>query len=129
MCHFLTATVADPQALPALGAIAGRHGLAFERIDNAFVQGQLPAGSVYLRKVTSSCDCGTVIGSQGQRPVDEPDAALAREAARRRESGWSEAKVERWLEAKRGSAGRRARRAHDRADARRPEAADWLVFL
>ncbi|MEO8705776.1 MAG: hypothetical protein ABI867_37440 [Kofleriaceae bacterium] len=126
MCHFITAAVPGGMSLQALATIQARHGLQFKPVNNAFVEGQLPAGSIYLQKVCSHCDCGTVVGSTHHQ--DDP-AAGDRELEKLRRQGWSEPKIERWQADKARTRANRQRHEHGVSASRQPEAAGWTAFL
>jgi hypothetical protein len=129
MCYFITTTISARADLAKFSEIAGRHGLSFTPIANAFVQKQLPAGLAYLEKAPGTmCDCGTVLGCLGANRQDG-DTDLTREVAKLRRAGWSERKIERWLADKHKVEEKQARQDRYGAEARRQEAEAWLAFL
>ena len=75
------------------------------------------------------CECGTPLGSAstpGQWNAD----SYAHDLRRLKKRGWSEHKIERWLEAKQSSHAKLERLAHERADGPSAEPVEsWLGFL
>lgn len=65
------------------------------------IEAQLPNGRAYLYHVCGVCDCGTGIGCG----LDDPSVheSFAKEADALRRKGWSQAKVDRWLDSKNSS--------------------------
>lgn len=126
MCHYVTATIPNSADSDAIAAVFEAHGLGFSLVENRHVQPQLHKGDRYVLTTRGSCDCGTPIGSRRTVGRDEPHA---RELAKLRKRGWSEAKIRRWLEQKRETRERSERQADAAARSRTPEAAEWVALL
>ncbi|CAN5847300.1 hypothetical protein BH11MYX3_BH11MYX3_21360 [soil metagenome] len=128
MCHFITAAVPGGVSLGTLETISAHNGLQFQPLRNAFVEGQLPVGSIYLQKVSSHCDCGTVVGSTNQQ--NDPESVVADHGLEKlRRQGWSERKIERWQADKARTRAHRQRTEQEVSASRQPEASAWTAFL
>jgi len=114
--------------MDALNEIAKNYGLRFVSIENSFVESQLPTGLVYLSKVTNHCDCDTVLGSADNDP-DMGVKAGEKEIAKLKRSGWSQTKIQRWLDEKEKQKEKKKREASDRERKNSPEAEVWFEFI
>ncbi|HEX6741327.1 MAG TPA: hypothetical protein VF079_05980 [Sphingomicrobium sp.] len=95
MCHFIT-LIAPTEDADALRAVMERHGRAAAPIDNPSICQVLRPGERQYLTTRGHCDCGTVLAPRHTSPAAF-DARLAKEEARMRRSGWSEAKIARAL--------------------------------
>jgi hypothetical protein len=77
--------------------VADRHWPDRLELDHPEVRAQLPVGAIYLRPhAADECECTSALGAaEAVQHADEKDARQVR-ALRLR--GWSDAKVQRWLE-------------------------------
>jgi len=96
MCHYIT-LIAPTDDIAAICAIMERHGRAAAPIDNPSIRKVLRAGECQLLTTRRQCDCGTVLGVRPDPPEAYEDK-LAKEEARMRRKGWSEAKIARAIE-------------------------------
>ncbi|HEX8373334.1 MAG TPA: hypothetical protein VF585_11170 [Chthoniobacterales bacterium] len=130
MCHFITAIIPAEASLDLLRGVARDHALALTKIHNPHVEAQLTPSEHYYLTTSGSCDCGTVFGSRRRRErrsqASEPDE---RDVAALRRSGWSEAKIERWLSQRAVTVSRNSRTERVRAQSDELEAANWQHFL
>lgn len=99
MCHFITLIVPTDDAA-AVRLVMERHGRAANPIDNPSIRKVLRDGEHQYLTTRGNCDCGTVLAPRHDSP-DAFEERLAREKARMRRKGWSEAKVARAIEDKR----------------------------
>lgn len=106
MFHYITATLPAKADLKAAEAIFKKYTFAFSEIGNEHVAGQLPPGEHQIL-TTAKCDCGTALGSCR---VEKPPVVSKKELDQLRRKGWSEAKINRWLEEK-NAAGEKDQRA------------------
>lgn len=99
MCQFITALLPADADLKAVATIFDKHKVGFKQIDNPHLFAQVTPGDVYILTTRSRCDCGTPLGSlaEGKRPKQP---RLDNEVGKLRKQGWSESKIERWLEQK-----------------------------
>jgi hypothetical protein len=126
MCHFITAIVPGSADRESLERIFHAHRLAFSVIGNPHVASQLAAGDLQVCTTQGHCDCDTVLGSHRRIGNRKPGT---RELAKLRTKGWSEAKIQRWLEQREGVAQRDERSTELRARASLPEAERWVAFI
>jgi hypothetical protein len=77
-----------------------RHGRAAEPIDNPSIRKVLREGEHQYLTTRGHCDCGTALAPRHDTP-EAFEEKLAKEEARMRRKGWSEAKVARAMEDRR----------------------------
>ena len=106
MCLYITLIALTDDAA-ALGAVMARHGRAATPIDNASLRKALREGERQYLTAGRSCDCGSVLEAGLAAPEDQIEKD-ARDAARLRRKGWSEAKIARAVEGHRKAEARRA---------------------
>ena len=99
MCHFITLIAATDDAA-SVRAVMERHGRAAEPIDNPSIRKVLREGERQYLTTRGHCDCGTVLAPRHNTP-EAFEEMLARDAARMRRKGWSDAKIERAVEDRR----------------------------
>ncbi|HEX4738726.1 MAG TPA: hypothetical protein VH331_14305 [Allosphingosinicella sp.] len=99
MCHFVT-LIAPTEDADAVRAIMDRHSRAAEPIDNPSIRKVLREGERQYLTTRGHCDCGTVLAPRHDTP-EALEEKLAKEAARMRRKGWSEAKIARAIEDRR----------------------------
>jgi hypothetical protein len=124
MCHFITATLPEGTDLAALCPVLKEHGGVLNPLENPWVQEQLPSGTLYLNATSGICACGTSLGSL-RRTADRP-AASKKELRKLRQEGWSEAKIERWVEEKEAA---KAQALTTAQAARTADAERWITQL
>ena len=98
MCHFITATLPQNVDTEVVASCFDSHGRGFALISDPLVATQLDPGDRYILTTRKHCDCGTSLGTlarSGCRPPVDGDSS-AREVAKLRRRGWSEAKIGRW---------------------------------
>ena len=95
MCHFITTTL--PAGLPseAVETIARNHGRNWLAMSNKYVARYLDEGEQYFYTTQGHCDCGTSLGSS--RVGEKDESKLSKQLEKLRREGWSETKIERWL--------------------------------
>lgn len=93
MCHFIT-LIAPTGDASAVREVMERHGRAAEPVENASVRNVLHDGEHQYLTTRGHCDCGTVLAPRHDTPAAF-EKKLAREEARMRRKGWSEAKIQR----------------------------------
>jgi len=99
MCHFVT-LIAPTDDADAVRAIMDRHGRAADLIDNPSIRKVLRMGERQYVTTRGHCDCGTVLAPRHDTP-ETFEEKLAKEAARMKRKGWSEAKITRAIEDRR----------------------------
>lgn len=129
MCHYITGIVKKGTSLEALSGIAKSHGLHFIDIKNEFIEGQLPQGTMYLWKKTSHCDCGTALGCMNLRNKQSEASDREGEIKRLHKKGWSEAKIQRWIEEKEKASDKNEARNEVYRQSQEPRAEDWAKFV
>lgn len=126
MCHYITATLpagVDPQVV---APIFQRHQRALKPLGNASLLAQLPPGEQQFLTTLKFCDCGTALGSLlSQKDEHAPEDELPK----LRRKGWSEAKIERWLNDKRAAKERQQLAREGRAQLDTPDAESWQALL
>ncbi len=99
MCHYITGILAPGADSLAVKRMAKAHLLKWEFIENHALRKTLRDGETYYTTTNGMCDCGTGLGMLAEdRGVREPD--YKRKAKRLRKKGWSDTKIERWMEDK-----------------------------
>ena len=137
MCIHIVATLPGCIDRTRAADVFKHHNLAFTEITNPHVASQITPGDLQIQPTRWGCDCGTPLGSANEATgsTDSEASALAREVsalARLRRQGWSEAKIERWLEDK---ARTKAREDRIREQASRASeyhdlsAQEWVDFI
>ncbi len=104
MCLFIT-LIAPTDDVSAVRAVMDRHDREAARFDNPSIRKVLLPGEQQYLTTRGHCDCGTVLTQRNDTP-GEVEAARAKEIARMRRKGWSDAKIARAME------------DHNRAEAR-----------
>lgn len=112
MCHFITATLPRGADVDAAAAVARRHGRVWVPCENPYVISQLGAGEGYFFTTSGHCDCETAVGSLARPAPRKP--RHEKQVPKLRRKGWSEAKIQRWLDEKHGTEKRRAAEAEAR---------------
>lgn len=104
MCLFLTLVLPADARPDALRPLLASHRL---RLDPARDRELVPALVAGEQAFTTGgyCDCGTALALRRSRRAIGPG-----EVARLRRSGWSEAKVKRWIEQRKGDVERKERK-------------------
>ena len=105
-----------------------RYGRRLVPLENGDVRRHLSSGEQHFYTTRYDCDCGTVLGSAHDRPDSSP-RDLSRKADRHRRSGWSEAKIERWLEQCRKADARYQEQLSERDRERCNRVEDWLALI
>jgi len=95
MCFFLTAVASAGAHEHELRALAKSEGLGWRALEDSPVLAMLRPGEGYFLTTRGHCDCGTAIGALARRP---PARKLSRKLDKLRKKGWSEAKIQSWLE-------------------------------
>lgn len=92
MCHYIT-LVSDTPDIGSLKRVLDRRGRHAVPTANSSIQQLLKSGEKQYH-TTHTCDCGTVLGR-----VDSPSqpSDLTRVVEKKAKSGWSGAKIDRWL--------------------------------
>lgn len=104
MCHFVT-LIAPTDDATAVRAIMERHGRAADPADNPSIRKVLLEGERQYVTTRGHCDCGTALAPRHDTP-EMFEEKLAKEAARMKRKGWSEAKITRAIEDRRKADGR-----------------------
>jgi hypothetical protein len=128
MCHYITATLPQVVELKSVGPIFETHKLGFELISNPHVAEQIDPRDWYILTSRKHCDCGTALGSLNRRWAAKV-SNYNRELKKFRKQGWSEAKIQRWLEQKEQSKERHRREDEALAEGGGSELDRWIVFL
>lgn len=127
MCHYITATLPHVVEPNSVAPIFENHKLGFKLISNPHVSLQIDSGDWYLLTTRKYCDCGTALGSLNQYVGKV--RTYEHDLEKFRKQGWSEAKIDRWLEEKQRTKERREREAESHAQGSTPELDQWLAFL
>ena len=99
MCHYITVTLPQNVDADSVALIFESYKLGFELISNPHVSAKLEPGDLYLLTTRGHCDCGTALGTLNGSAARD-DLSYERELKKFRKQGWSEAKINRWLEQK-----------------------------
>lgn len=130
MCHFITGVLSKGGDAEAVGTLAEAHGFQWAPMANPTVQKQLTSGETYFLTTRGMCDCGTSLGWIGRKtPAHSLDEALTQQAQALRKKGWSNAKVERWIETRRAVEQRQSRTDDQTAPTHEGDLQRWVHFL
>lgn len=127
MCHYITASLPGSVDLKSIVPVFDSHNVGFELISNAHVTQQLDPQDLYILTSGKHCDCGTALGSLNRDP--EKVVSYERELKKLRKQGWSEAKIQRWLEQKEETNQRHAREDDARVKRGSPELNSWIGLI
>jgi hypothetical protein len=128
MCHFITATLPSSVNPDSVAPTFESHKLGFKLISNPHVSEQIDLGDWYILTTRGYCNCGTAIGSLSYSDAGTP-VSYERELNKFRKQGWSEAKIQRWLEQKEQTRERHQHEDESRAQGSTPELDQWVNFL
>ena len=128
MCHYITVTLPHNVNADSVAPIFESHKLGFELISNPHLSAQLEAGDLYLLTTRGHCDCGTALGSlNGSAARDE--LSYERELKKFRKQGWSEPKINRWLEQKEQTKEKHLREHEAQAKGSTHELNHWVRLI
>lgn len=128
MCHFITALIPASAELPAVKSVFEEYKRGFKQIQNPSILNQSTPGDIYVLTTRSICDCGTPLGSLSASRNSE-DADSSNRLNKFRKQGWSEAKIERWMEQKQQTASKKAREQEVHAENATSQIEPWTAFL
>ena len=109
MCQYITATCGRAHNEDAIRKLAESLQLAWEPFDNPWVARHLLLSDErYFYTTRNYCDCGTQLGSRrwAESLVPLHEAQIERELQKHRKQGWTETRIQRWLEQLRANEGR-----------------------
>ena len=128
MCQFITAMLPADADLKAVAGIFDKHKVGFKQISNPHVSSQVTPGDVYILTIRSWCDCGTPLGrlAEGKTPKQP---RLDNEVGKLRKQGWSESKIQRWLEQKGETEDKQEREQEAYVENATRRLEHWIRFL
>ncbi|MHC5037862.1 MAG: hypothetical protein ACYTHM_11155 [Planctomycetota bacterium] len=97
---------------------------AFGDFENPHIRRQLPPSTILTTATRGHCDCGTSLGAA--RALQRNEDALQKKVAGLRRKGWTDKKIQRWMEDKKKS---EARRAHSAGRRFTPDLENWIACL
>ena len=101
MCHFIFAALPEKSDIEYISEIFIRHGRKFELSERNIDGPSIPDNLNLFDTCKESCDCGTPIGSRtNTRERKSPDTHEINQLKRK---GWSQTKINRWIESKENS--------------------------
>jgi hypothetical protein len=101
MCQYITATCGDTRDEDAIRRLAESLHLKWVPLDSPWVAHHLLLPSErYYFTTRNSCDCGTSLGRRrwAESLVPVHEARIERELLKHRKRGWTETRIQRWLE-------------------------------
>lgn len=128
MCHYLTASLPHSVDTDSVAPIFELHKLGFDLISNPHVSAQLEAGDLYLLTTRGHCDCGTALGSLNLSAARD-DLSYERQLKKFRKQGWSETKINRWLEQKEHTKEKHRREDEAQAKGSTEELNQWVRLI
>lgn len=130
MCYFVTATLPFNVKVESVASVFESHNLGFKLLSNPHVAAQLEPGDLYVLTTRGYCDCDTALGSLNSRD-NYGTVNYERELTKFRRQGWSEAKIQRWLEQKEQMKERLLRDNQHRAEASADpaQATHWIGLI
>jgi len=121
VCHFISGLIEKDFAINELNTIGKLYGINFSVCENSFVQSQLKPSEIYLIKTNKHCDCGTELGFLNRLKKKEDSGE--NKLSQLRKKGWSEAKIERWLNDKSN------KQPFDPLGKKYPDLENWNSFI
>ncbi|MBS1715392.1 MAG: hypothetical protein JST30_13765 [Armatimonadetes bacterium] len=99
VCDFLYVFVPDSSGLSVIQDLLESEGLGFKTVDGPSPAAKLPDGTVQILATPGHCSCGTAIGGYYDQPVHlrAPDD---KEVLKLKRKGWSDSRIQRWLDEK-----------------------------
>lgn len=95
MCNFITSWICGPLDKGGLKSILDANGFGFHEYPDSPIKYKLKV-PLYFRPGKGQCDCGSDLGDRDRKAKRE--APLEEKVALLREKGWSETKINRWVE-------------------------------
>ena len=128
MCDYITAILPPGVDPDSVSSIFEEHKFGFELIVNPHLAKQVEPGAWQVMTTRGQCDCGTAIGSL-TRPEGEKEPNFDRELTKFRAQGWSEAKIQRWLDQKSQVQERHKREDDHQAQGSTAELDQWINLI
>jgi hypothetical protein len=116
MCTYIMVVVPSGTDEEKAREVFKRHGLRF----NVFKDSPPAVRKDMCATTCKHCDCGTALGNERAALMASPDPEA--EIPKLRKKGWSQAKIQRWLEDK-------ARRPDRRVERNELELAQWMALI
>ena len=129
MCHYITATMSADGDENIVRRLAKNHLLKWEPLENPSLKKLLLPGEGYFFTTRRMCDCGTTIGSAANDHSLPIRTDFSREIKKHRKKGWSEAKIDRWLQQRKSDQQRKQAEAEARQLEPGPEVRLWIEFV
>ena len=127
MCHFITGITSETTDLELLNTIGSKYGLTFSEASNEHIIKQLKQNQKYLWKDSKYCDCGTALGAISF--IEKNKKSNEKDLQRLKKKGWSETKINNWLENKKRSELKDERAAEHKQGNYEYDAENWINFL
>ena len=128
MCHYITGVISGKVTVQELNSVGQEFGLQFEDCPNEFVQKQLRSGESYIWKCCKYCECGTSLGTLNGKKIKRTKSINELEVNNLKQKGWSEAKVQRFLNDKNKKAEKNNKDLKQRKLSAENEIQEWLDF-
>ncbi|MGV3587083.1 MAG: hypothetical protein ACO1OF_08790 [Adhaeribacter sp.] len=96
MCQYITLTLPKDTDLELIKPVFEKYGLAQKVIHNPNVEEQIRKKDFYISTTTNMCDCGSVIASNSKQL--STDQKYRSDIQRMKKKGWSNTKINRWIE-------------------------------
>jgi len=131
MCLFITTILPEDADLETVRAILSEFGYAYTPpIDCPAVETRIEENEIAFRPTLGMCDCGAELGAQARlMRQSESEAQIVRKIERLRRKGWTQAKIERWLEQKGWALEKNERALREREKRNAPGAEQWAVLF
>ncbi len=128
MCHYITGIISGETTIAEINSIGKEFGLEFEACPNEFVQKQLKYGESYILKHSKYCDCGTPLGMLNQKNAKQAEGVKDSEIEKLKQKGWSEAKIQRFLNDKNKRVEQKAKKLEPRKSSAESGVQEWVGF-
>lgn len=127
MCHYITGIINDGTNLELVNNIGGKYGITFSEASNEHITKQLNSDQKYIWKNSKYCDCGTALGAINF--IEEGINSNEKDLKRLKKKGWSDTKINHWLENKKRSEQKDERVAEHKQGNYEQDAENWISFL
>ena len=101
MCQYITITLPKETILDEIEPLFDQYEMSQRLIHNSYVQTQLDSDDYYINTTSRMCDCDSVIASNSQHL--NLGEKYASDIKRKKKKGWSDTKINRWIEQKENS--------------------------
>lgn len=128
MCHFISAILPTGADEEAVRAVMDRFARNLDPQECKSATARLKPGERLYGTTRAHCDCGTALGTMAPTKTSKP-GPFEKGLRKRRKKGWSEAKLQAWLEQAHKTEAKNERARQAQGLEAMPDAQAWLELL